>query len=89
MTDILSVSADVTVNTNRSGDYASGLDYVPRDMIVKVHEGESIRTKQQNREDYSRSSGGDTFNFYSPEPIDEMEAAKQMKRAKRDLAEGF
>lgn len=89
LTDILSVSADVTVNTNRSGDYASGLDYVPRDMIVKVHEGESIRTKQQNREDYSRSSGGDTFNFYSPEPIDEMEAAKQMKRAKRDLAEGF
>lgn len=89
LTNILSVSADVTVNTNRSGDYASGLDYVPRDMIVKVHEGESIRTKQQNREDYSRSSGGDTFNFYSPEPIDEMEAAKQMKRAKRDLAEGF
>lgn len=89
LTDILSVSANVTVNTNRNGDYASGLDYVPRDMIVKVHEGESIRTKQQNREDYSRSSGGDTFNFYSPEPIDEMEAAKQMKRAKRDLAEGF
>ena len=89
LTDILSVSANVTVNTNRSGDYASGLDYVPRDMIVKVHEGESIRTKQQNREDYSRSSGGDTFYFYSPEPIDEMEAAKQMKRAKRDLAEGF
>ncbi len=91
LTDILSVTADVTVNTHdgRSGSFASGLDYVPRDMVVKVHEGESIRTKQQTREDYSRSSGGDTFNFYSPEPIDEMEAAKQMKRAKRDLAEGF
>lgn len=91
LTNILSVSADVTVNTHRgsSGSFASGLDYVPRDMVVKVHEGESIRTKQQTREDYSRSSGGDTFNFYSPEPIDEMEAAKQMKRAKRDLAEGF
>lgn len=91
LTGILSVSADVTVNTHdgRSGSFASGLDYVPRDMVVKVHEGESIRTKQQTREDYSRSSGGDTFNFYSPEPIDEMEAAKQMKRAKRDLAEGF
>lgn len=91
LTSILSVTADVTVNTHdgRSGSFASGLDYVPRDMVVKVHEGESIRTKQQTREDYSRSSGGDTFNFYSPEPIDEMEAAKQMKRAKRDLAEGF
>ena len=90
LTSILSVSANVTVNTSRSGDYASGLDYVPRDMIVKVHEGESIRTKQQTKEDSNGSGGGgDNFYFYSPEPIDEMEAAKQMKRAKRDLAEGF
>lgn len=88
----LKVSADVTVNTHGGGggSFASGLDYVPRDMYVKVHEGESIRTKQQTREDAQGSrSGGDNFYFYSPEPIDEMEAAKQMKRAKRDLAEGF
>lgn len=32
---------------------------------------------------------GDTFNFYSPKAIDEIEAAKQMKKAKRELAEGF
>ena len=32
---------------------------------------------------------GDTFIFNSPKPIDEAEAARQMKRAKRDLAEGF
>lgn len=32
-----------------SGSYASGLDYVPRDMNVRVHEGERIMTKQQNR----------------------------------------
>ena len=92
LTQILSVSANVTINTHRGGggSFASGLDYVPRDMYVKVHEGESIRTKQQTREDAQGSrGGGDNFYFYSPEPIDEMEAAKQMKRAKRDLAEGF
>lgn len=33
--------------------------------------------------------GGDTFIFNSPKAIDEIEAAKQMKQAKRDLAEGF
>lgn len=33
------------------GSFATGLDYVPRDMIVKVHQGESIRTKQQTRQD--------------------------------------
>lgn len=32
---------------------------------------------------------GDTYNFYSPIAIDEVEAARQMKIAKRDLAEGF
>lgn len=33
-----------------SGSYASGLDYVPRDMNVRVHEGESIWTKNQTRD---------------------------------------
>lgn len=37
----------------------------------------------------SSQQTGDTFNFYSPKAIDEAEAARQMKRAKRDLAEGF
>lgn len=38
----------------------------------------------------SDSSGdGDTYNFYSPKAIDEIEAAKQLKKAKRDIAEGF
>lgn len=30
------------------GSYASGLDYVPKDMLVKVHQGEAILTKQEN-----------------------------------------
>lgn len=36
-----------------------------------------------------QNNGGDTFNFYSPKAINEIEAAKQMKKAKRELAEGF
>lgn len=35
------------------------------------------------------NSSGDTFNFYSPKAIDEIEAAKQLKKVKRELAEGF
>lgn len=35
------------------------------------------------------SGEGDTFNFYSPKPIDEIEAANQLKKTKRDLSEGF
>lgn len=46
-----SVTTNVDGNTSRSGSFASGLDYVPRDMVVKVHEGESIRTKQQTKQD--------------------------------------
>lgn len=35
------------------------------------------------------SGSGDTFVFYSPKSIDEIEAAKQIKKTKRELAEGF
>ena len=42
-----------------SGSYASGLDYVPRDMYVKVHEGEAILTKQENQQRGSGFTMGD------------------------------
>lgn len=37
----------------------------------------------------SQLSGGDTFIFNSPKAINEVEASRQMKRAKQDIAEGF
>lgn len=39
--------------------------------------------------DGGNRGGGDTFIFNSPKAIDEIEAARQMKQTKRDIAEGF
>lgn len=35
------------------------------------------------------NGGGDTFVFYSNEPIDEIQAARLLRETKRDMAEGF
>ena len=75
------------------GSHATGLDYVPfNGYVAQLHEGERVLTKQENRE-YNRGtrSGGttgDTFNFYNTQPTP-YEYARQMKRAKRDLLNGF
>lgn len=45
------------------GSYASGLDYVPRDMLVKVHEGERILTKQENAKGISQQPTFGTINI--------------------------
>lgn len=85
-----SVSASPVSNRSSSsgGSYSSGLDYVPRDMNVRVHEGERILTKQENLEGESQK-GGDTFNFYSPEALTPVKAAREFKRVKQELALGF
>lgn len=46
--------------------------------------------RMEDQQDYrTRNGGGDTFIFNSPKPIDEVEAARQLKKTKQDLAEGF
>lgn len=75
------------VSVSVQGSYASGLDYVPSDRIVQVHEGEAILTKQENAN--RTNSGGDTYNFYSPVALTPTKAAQEFKRAKQELALGF
>lgn len=60
------------------------LGYIARNIMVKQDEVISKVEKS-----ISSGKNGDTFNFYSPKPIDEIEAAKQMKKTKQDMAEGF
>ena len=71
--------------------HAMGLDYVPYDGYNAIlHKGERVLTKQENVQyTNNKYSGGDTFIFNSPKAINEFEAARQMKRMKRELAEGF
>lgn len=69
------------------GSYASGLDYVPQDGLYKLHEGERILTKDENRR--NSNSGGDTYNFYSPKALDARSAAREMKKAKQELLMGY
>lgn len=72
------------------GSHANGLDYVPYDgYIAQLHKGERVLTKAENKEYGSNSggNGGDTFNFYNTKP-DPYTYARQMKRAKRELALG-
>lgn len=61
-----------------------GAGYTPYNGFTKQRQGFN---KQPERG--SEPGNGDTFIFNSPKPISEIEAAKQMKKAKRDLAEGF
>lgn len=68
------------------GSYASGLNYVPRDMTVYVHKGEAILTAEQNK---NRGQGnGDTIIINSPTPLSPSKTAREFKRAKRELALG-
>lgn len=73
-----------------NGSHASGLDYVPFDGYrATLHQGERVLTQEENkRYNNGYRSGGDTFNFYSPEAIDAVTAAREFKKVQRQLAEG-
>lgn len=80
--------SDATFSVN--GSHKNGLGYVPYDgYIAELHEGERVLTKEEARRQDSNSVSGDTFIFNSPTAIDEKEAARQIRRVKKELALGF
>ena len=74
----------------RMGQGALGSDamlgYVGYNGFTKPVDSERYVDRGNGRDNLR---AGDTFIFNSPKAIDEIEAAKQVKRTKRDMAEGF
>lgn len=70
------------------GSHRGGLDYVPYDGYrATLHTGERVVTAEDAAS--GSGSGGNTFVFYSPEAIDEKEAAKLFKQTQQQIALGF
>lgn len=55
------------VNSGIGGGFAIGTDYVPRDMIAKIHQGERIIPAAQNESSYGEGGqGGLVVNINAP-----------------------
>lgn len=80
--DMLIRAGQVVVNSNGT------LGYIGYNGFTKTGSSEGY-VDRTNPKDNNNGGNGDTFIFNSPKAIDEIEAAKQMKKTKQDMAEGF
>ena len=80
--DMLIRAGQVIVNSDGT------LGYIGYNGFTKSGSSEGY-VDRTNPKDKNASGNGDTFIFNSPKAIDEIEAAKQMKKTKQDMAEGF
>lgn len=80
--DMLIRAGQVIVNSDGT------LGYIGYNGFTKSGSSEGY-VDRTNPKDKNSSGNGDTFIFNSPKAIDEIEAAKQMKKTKQDMAEGF
>ena len=80
--DMLIRAGQVIVNSDGT------LGYIGYNGFTKPGSSEGY-VDRTNPKDKDAGGNGDTFIFNSPKAIDEIEAAKQMKKTKQDMAEGF
>lgn len=80
--DMLIRAGQVIVNSDGT------LGYIGYNGFTKSGSSEGY-VDRTNPKDKTTGGNGDTYIFNSPRPIDEIEAAKQMKKTKQDMAEGF
>lgn len=80
--DMLIRAGQVIVNSDGT------LGYIGYNGFTKTG-GSDGYVDRTNPKDKDTSGNGDIFIFNSPKAIDEIEAAKQMKKTKQDMAEGF
>lgn len=80
--DMLIRAGQVIVNSDGT------LGYIGYNGFTKSGGSEGY-VDRTNPKDKDAGGNGDTFIFNSPKAIDEIEAAKQMKKTKQDMAEGF
>jgi hypothetical protein len=81
-----------TNNSSNTRKHATGLTYVPYDNYnTNLHEGEEVLTKQEAKAYRAGNTGGggNQYNFYSPRPIDPMEARRQVETVNKQTSLGI
>lgn len=87
--DSMMQSLDMLIRTGQVIVNSDGtLGYIGYNGFTKSGSSEGY-VDRTNPKDKDTGGNGDTFIFNSPKAIDEIEAAKQMKKTKQDMAEGF
>lgn len=87
--DSMMQSLDMLIRTGQVIVNSDGtLGYIGYNGFTKSGSSEGY-VDRTNPRDKDTGGNGDTFIFNSPKAIDEIEAAKQMKKTKQDMAEGF
>lgn len=88
--NVIGLYKELFVTMKKLAQVSRSVGYMDTQLLGKKYPGE--RTPPTNKV-YSASNPnqttGDTYNFYSPKAIDAVEAARQMKKVKRELSEGF